>query len=525
MYNCRPACIPKPFQKAAKLASRAWLQPPPPFTKKNNALTGGNPPRIRRGFYHNEFLLCAEIWQGEPDKGLLRTVSVHGETVSLDYDGLGRLVRRIREDTLNYSEARITRYEYPDPGQLIIDGPRDDINDVRHVFFDEGGNIVEFVNAAGHHFAMEYDGQGRLAVWTSPNGVRREYEYGDQGRVILERAAVGTRQETALELEYDAAGRLMASRRQGEGNVRRSYDEAGRLASVSDDAGARLQLRYGRNGTLQGVFASEGLAASRSGRGEGVLPSLPGRWPEARPQGPPDLHSQDEAVSYQRDVLGRVMSATFADGSVTGYEHSGFGEVIAEHHPSGVAARYEYDPVGNRVREIREGGGDIWRAFDALGRLTREDVQLTSALPLRVQYHYDSCANGIGRLCEVRSSAGATRYEYDALGNAIDVDAIAGGPGGPIQYRSGPGAESRLSGGWPPQGYGGADSGATSQAGTGATPVAQPGLSAAATAVPPSIASRGFENLMFYSGFNCSGYGHPGLHVSTQSTDVPFSPI
>ena len=436
-----PGMYSEALSKGCQARFESLASAPTSFTKKNNALTGGNPPRIRRGFYHNEFLLCAETWQGEPDKGLLRTVSVHGETVSLDYDGLGR-----------------------------------------------------------------------LAVWTGPNGVRREYEYGDQGRVILERAAVGTRQETALELEYDAAGRLMASRRQGEGNVRRSYDEAGRLASVSDDAGARLQLRYGRNGTLQGVFASEGLAASRSGRGEGVLPSVPGRWPEARPQGPPDLHSQDEAVSYQRDVLGRVMSATFADGSVTGYEHSGFGEVIAEHHPSGVAARYEYDPAGNRVREIREGGGDIWRAFDALGRLTREDVQLTSALPLRVQYHYDSCANGIGRLCEVRSSAGATRYEYDALGNAIDVDAIAGGPGGPIQYRSGPGAESRLSGGWPPQGYGGADSGATSQAGTGATPVAQPGLSAAAIAVPPSIASRGFENLMFYSGFNCSGYGHPGLH-------------
>ena len=493
----------------------ATAVPPSELTTKIDVLSGGNTPLVQRKFSYSEFPLCAEIWQGEPDSGLLRSVSIHGETVSLDYDRQGRLIRRTHKDTLKNSEERVTRYEYPAIGEILIDGPRDDVNDVRHVMLDEYGNVVGYINAAGHRFAMEYERQGRLSVWTGPNGDRREYECDDEGRLILERVAAGTRQETAMELDYDDTGRLIASRRLGEGTIRRHYDEEGRLASVSDDDGASLQLRYAWDGTLDGVFASEEFAAPRSSGGEGIATSLSGGSWDSVSKGSPSLPSLDEAMFYERDMLGRVTSATLADGSVTQFEHNGFGEVIGAHSSSHGTTRYEFDVVGNQMREYGEDGTEIWRAFDTLGRVTLEDFQLPGALPQRNKYHYDSCAHGVGRLCEVRSGAGVTRYEYDVLGNAIELDALAAGTSGAIRHRRGFEAQRLLSGGLRTRSDDGTGSQAIAKAETGAKALAQPGSSAPSIALLPSTASSGYQNIVFYSSFSCSGYGHPGVHVDS----------
>lgn len=435
----------------------ATVAPPPEITNRTRILSGGDPPLIQRDFFHGEFLLCTEAWQGEPDKGLLQTAAIYGETVTLDYDHYGRLVSRTHEDMLTDAEDRVTRYEYPSPGEMIIDGPREDVHDVRQLSFDEDGNVVQFVNAAGHRVAMEYDGHGRLIVWTGPNGNRREYEYDARGRVIQERAAVGTRDETSVELTYDAAGRLIASQRQGEGAIRRQYDENGRLAAVSDASGARLELRYAWDGLLQGVWASEalmdshpGLVSSRfplsSSAGASDGPAAGGREATSsgrRTQEGPGLQRRNDPVSHQYDLLGRAVSAVSADGSLIHYEHNGFGEVIAAHDSLGLTTQYAYDASGNRVREYASDGTDIWRAFDALGRLSRADAQRPGALPEHLAYRYDDCANGIGRLCEVRTGAGATRYEYDALGKAIEISPLFAGRESAIRHSGAPGAETR----------------------------------------------------------------------------------
>lgn len=494
----------------------ATVAPPPQLTPKTEVLAIGNPPLIQRRFYDGEFLLCAETWQGEPNRGLLRTVSIYGETVSLEYDEMNRLIRRTHEDTLHDSDSRITRYEYPTSSTMIIDGPRDDVNDVRQLNFDKDGNVVEFVNAAGHLFAMEYDSQGHLVVWNGPNGDRREYEYDDQGNMIVQRVAVGTKQETAIELEYNAAGRLVAWRRQGEGTIRRSYDEEGRLASVSNDKGTSLQLSYAWDGTLQAVFASEDFGASQPGGDEGgVLPSLNGTIPRPALQGLPDFQNQTEAASYQLDLLGRMVSATFADGSVTRFEHNGFGEVIAAHHSAQGAMRFQYDAAGNRMREFGQHGTEIWRTFDELGRVTGEEIDLSGTLPQSIQYRYDSCANGIGRLCETRSRGSTMRFEYDALGNAIYPDAIEGNSGG--TNRNSKRSETRrlLSSDLASQSYDGTRSHTNAGAEAGTTAFRHSGNTAPSMASPPSTRSTELNNVYFYSSSDCRGWAHSGVHVDS----------
>lgn len=450
----------------------------PQLTSTKRVVSGENPQLNQRDFSLSGSLVCAETWQGEPGTGLLRRVSIHGETVSLEYDGMGRLIRRTHEDTLHGSESRITRYEHPAADVMFIDGPRDDVNDVRQVMFDEEGNVVGFINAAGHRIAKEYDEQGRLIVWTGPNGDRREYEYDYQGNMTLQRLAVGTRQETTIELEHDAAGRLVASRRQGEETIRRRYDAEGRLASVSEDGGASLRLRYAWDGTLQGIHASEGFTVSLPGSDGGILPSLHDALPRAALQVLPDLQNQNKAASYQHDLLGRVLSATFTDDTFARFEHNGFGEVIAANGTSGIATRYAYDVVGNRVRDFGGEGSEIKRAYDMLGRAVREDIRLPGKLPYSIDYRYDSCANGTGRLCEISSYAGATRFDYDVFGNAINRDAIAVATGETFRTRSG--YETQRS------------------------------TSAPSMALAATTTRTGLRNFVFYSSVNCSGGGTLG---------------
>ena len=56
--------------------------------------------------------------------------------------------------------------------------------------------------------------------------------------------------------------------------------------------------------------------------------------------------------------------------------------------------------------------------YDALNRLTAIDYPDNSQ---DVTFTYDTCTNGIGRLCGMTDESGSTSYSYDARGNLTGV--------------------------------------------------------------------------------------------------------
>ena len=60
-----------------------------------------------------------------------------------------------------------------------------------------------------------------------------------------------------------------------------------------------------------------------------------------------------------------------------------------------------------------------------MGRLIRLGYQGSGTPRQEIQYRYDSCSYGIGRLCEVIASGSVTRYEYDAHGKTIHKEDFA----------------------------------------------------------------------------------------------------
>lgn len=350
---------------------------------------------------------------------------LRGETVDFAYDSYDRLILQTQTDTLTDAEPRVTRLDYHGNGEVSIDGPRNDVNDVRQLTFDETGNLVAFANAAGHLYLSEYDDQDRLIRWSGPNGEQREFQYDEQGRLVVETAAPGAAHEIEVVLKYNEAGLLIESRRNNGLKIRRSYDDADRLATVSSGEGQQLRLLYEAGGVVV-VPGSSGKVLPGAGvvSGQTHTSELPDSVHssalrvagiQASPSGP---------VSQQYDRLGRVVAASAADGSVTYYEYNGFGEVIAERSPSGETAHYSYDAGGNRIWEQRRSGTVIYREFDALGRMVVARRQRPEVPAEIFQYRYDDCAYGVGHLCQVSGGAGSARFEYNIHGSLTQVQTV-----------------------------------------------------------------------------------------------------
>ncbi len=103
---------------------------------------------------------------------------------------------------------------------------------------------------------------------------------------------------------------------------------------------------------------------------------------------------------YHYDDLGNQLSRTSDDTGLTTYSH---------------------DNAGN-IKSMTDANGEIINyTYDALNRLTSITTSDTES---NYQFQYDSCNNGIGRLCKVISNNSTQHYQYDAFGNITGQQAL-----------------------------------------------------------------------------------------------------
>jgi len=98
----------------------------------------------------------------------------------------------------------------------------------------------------------------------------------------------------------------------------------------------------------------------------------------------------------------------------TAYTYDAFDRLIQQDSPDTGITQFGYDAAGNRLRQTDARGVTSYYSYDALNRLTFIDYPDDSQ---DVTYNYDSCTNGLGRLCQMVDAAGTTDYDYDARGN------------------------------------------------------------------------------------------------------------
>ncbi len=394
---------------------------------------------------------------------VIQSPSVHSgqsKTVTIEYgDGAHpSLPTSIMQSGYMPTGATVSRtvtLSYNDAGQVsAIDGSRTDVNDVTtlaHYDCITGGGCGQLravTNALGQVTTFDsYDANGRLLQTTDPNGLVTSYLYDARGRVTRITQTPPGGAERVTQYTYNAAGDVTSVALPDGRSLTYTYDAARLLTRVTDNLGNHVSYGYDARGNRTQEYtydASNALVRSIDTAYDlrnrvsqiNAAGSLTQRFHDAAG----NLISQADpnnnpATTHGYDALNRLIQTVDALSGVTGYGYDANDRIQQVTAPNAATTQYVYDGLGNLLQEISPDRGTLSYAYDsagnvktltdargitasytydALNRLTAIDYPGTHE---DVAFIYDSCANGVGRLCRVQDQTGTTDHAYDPFGN------------------------------------------------------------------------------------------------------------
>jgi len=136
---------------------------------------------------------------------------------------------------------------------------------------------------------------------------------------------------------------------------------------------------------------------------------------------------------YTYDGLHDLLNLTDANSNLRNFAYDGLGRMVSstDLHAATDSTygvwNYTYDDAGNLSTRVDPKNQTVNWTYDGLNRMLTEDF--TGATGTEITDTYDTCTNGIGRLCTVSSTnaVSLTTKTYDALGNlASEAKTISG---------------------------------------------------------------------------------------------------
>ncbi|MHB0960422.1 MAG: putative Ig domain-containing protein [Pirellulaceae bacterium] len=337
----------------------------------------------------------------------VETIYHDGTKTTNGYDSSGRLVSRT--DQLN----RTTRYEYDAAGRLtaVLDALGQ-----RTVYgYDEAGNLVTQQDANQHVTRYEYDGLGRRVATELPLGQRSATEYDLVGNLVSSTDFNGD----TINYVYDARNQLLSQLYPDGTSVTYTYNLAGQRETYGDARGTTTWA-YDERDRLLSRTDSDGIAISYTYDVAGNRTSLT---------------TLAGTVTYAFDALNRLETVTDPESGVTRYQYNPVGNLVRTDLPNGTSETRQYDDLnrlvflqnlgpsgsissyrytlaatGRRDSVLEADGRQVEYDYDALDRLTHE--QITDAVfgNRTIDYTYDPVGN---RLTRDDTAEGVTDYTYD----------------------------------------------------------------------------------------------------------------
>ncbi len=309
-----------------------------------------------------------------------------GNTVTLAYDRLGRMVSQTANNVSGRNESvstaydafsrvvsqsdalgRVTNYTHSDSARSIT------------LLTAEGVSVTTAQNRFGQALTVtqtlpdgtiattttNYDKDGQVLSVTDPLNRIDRSEYDARGLTVATVDGSGRR----VEYTYDAAGRVLTRREDPTGlNLTSTwvYDGQGRQIQVTDASGVRSTLSYDRKGNLlEAILDPAGLALrttytwDRDGR---QLTMTQGAATAAA-----------MTIAYAYDAFGRRSTETVSPGVlnlITTYTYDANDNVVSRADASLRVTRFSYD-AANRLRFSVDGAGNVSEVvYDAAGRAT-----------------------------------------------------------------------------------------------------------------------------------------------------------
>jgi len=285
-----------------------------------------------------------------------------------------------------YAKNRLRRVEHSDgevfivrttPEGFIETVTRDGDNDplVRYGY-DSLGTLTDVHSLFGGEFHYTYTKEGWLNHWH------------DSGA-------------TTVDLEYDAAGRVIATRTpDGMYNDRFVYHALESKTEYHDAVGGCFT--YWFNGNNQVIREQDPLGNITIHEVSGLDRRLS------------TTDALGRVMRFDYDTFGNLMGETDGTGRTTSYTYDRNGQLTGADYPDGTSSSWKYDDRGNLL-EAKEPDGAVWRfSYDDHGRLISETGPDGAATRLGYDQH--------GRLASLRNALGQTTgYDLDRWGRPLRI--------------------------------------------------------------------------------------------------------
>ena len=121
-------------------------------------------------------------------------------------------------------------------------------------------------------------------------------------------------------------------------------------------------------------------------------------------------------TGYQYDTRDNLIQVDAPNGASTEYVYDDLGNLLSELSPDRGAITYTHDTAGNVIGMSDARGVSVAYSYDELNRLSSVDYPGTDE---DQNFSYDSCSQGVGRLCAINDESGLLEFEYDAYGNRL----------------------------------------------------------------------------------------------------------
>ena len=339
--------------------------------------------------------------------------------------------------------TRTTTLTYDGQDLIVIDGPREDVDDILRLAYDRQHRLTTLISPDGRKLEItDYDAYGRATQIQTGEASPLTIQYNAQGQPTQVSQGPNT-----LSYEYSASGKLIGLTGPDGERVDIRYDEADRATRVIQANGPQLNLSYdtesritnqslsNANGdilsTINLLYDAEGrLREQRTNQNDNEtirnyeydsqdrLTSL------SNPQGDQLQVSYDplgqllgiangaQTSQLEYDNKGQAISLTDANGNTTQQLKDDFGRIVALISPDSGTTQYRYDQAGNRIQKTNAEGQTDHFAYDAANRLIHSQ---TADGNTQYAYHESN-----GQLIQVsqqtETGQSQERFEYDKEG-------------------------------------------------------------------------------------------------------------
>jgi len=398
-----------------------------------------------------------------------------GTITRYDYDSNGNRTKEILAAgtsdesirTYSYSSFRdlltssnngeVTLYEYDAVGNLTkITEPEGGITSMT---YDVIGNLTSrTVPLVGSTTFENYDFQGNAGKITDPNGAVTTYIYDQLGRVktianqadngVTQYFYVGTNSGscTSCSASGGGTGRVSAIIFPEGNRVNYTYDVAGNLTKVTDNDGNSINYTYDNRGnktkeeitditgTLHKTVSMQYDLLNRhvksinpdGGQSFTAYDKRGNQSILTNPNSATTTYGYDQAnrlikvvqpgevqTFYTYDRRSNLITVSDANGNTTTYDYDKQNRLIKNTSPDTGITSYSYDRNGNLKAKTDAKQITATYTYDVSNRL----IQISFPDPKdNVNYTYDTCLNGKGRLCTMVDPSGTTSYEYTKKG-------------------------------------------------------------------------------------------------------------